>query len=71
MYAPSHSNDKNDMSAQQTVAEHFKTWGHHISRLCGIYTDIHKVITTGMAVVGANPKTAADYSDCYKSMPNM
>ncbi|KAI1781702.1 hypothetical protein LXA43DRAFT_1105486 [Ganoderma leucocontextum] len=49
-------------SDPKTISGHFKTWGRHAHRLCGIYTDIHDVITTGMTVVKANPKAAKFYT---------
>ncbi|KAM5541569.1 hypothetical protein V8D89_004759 [Ganoderma adspersum] len=58
-------------SDSTTVPGHFKKWARHAHRLCSIYTDIHSVILTGMTVVKANPKTATDYQECYKHMPNM
>ncbi|TBU22730.1 hypothetical protein BD311DRAFT_811292 [Dichomitus squalens] len=53
------------------LTEHFKTWGRHCHRLCGLYTDVHKTIVTGMTVMRAAPHDADDYELCYKSIPHM
>ncbi|EJF61957.1 hypothetical protein DICSQDRAFT_126706 [Dichomitus squalens LYAD-421 SS1] len=53
------------------LTEHFKTWGRHCHRLCGLYTDIHKTIVCGMTVMRAAPHDADDYEACYKSIPHM
>ncbi|KAI1788681.1 hypothetical protein LXA43DRAFT_894290 [Ganoderma leucocontextum] len=50
---------------------HFQKWGRHAHRLCGVYTDIYNTITTGMTVIGADPKTAEDYQTCFKAVPSM
>ncbi|KAI1789504.1 hypothetical protein LXA43DRAFT_1153862 [Ganoderma leucocontextum] len=50
---------------------HFQKWGRHAHRLCGVYTDIYNTITTGMTVIGADPKTAEDYQTCFEAVPSM
>ncbi|TBU51330.1 hypothetical protein BD310DRAFT_982704 [Dichomitus squalens] len=51
--------------------EHFKTWGRHCHRLCGLYTDIHKTIVCGLTVMRADPSSEEEYERCYKAVPNM
>ncbi|TBU21595.1 hypothetical protein BD311DRAFT_812182 [Dichomitus squalens] len=53
------------------LTEHFKKWGRHCHRLCGLYTDIHKTIVCGMTVIRAAPHGEQEYEMCYKSIPNM
>ncbi|TBU36721.1 hypothetical protein BD309DRAFT_877825 [Dichomitus squalens] len=53
------------------LTEHFKTWGRHCNRLCGLYTDIHKTIVIGMTVLRADPRVEEEYESCYKAIPNM
>ncbi|TBU39562.1 hypothetical protein BD309DRAFT_821578, partial [Dichomitus squalens] len=53
------------------LTEHFKTWGRHCHRLCGLYTDIHKTIVCGMTVMRAAPSNEDEFETCYKSIPNM
>ncbi|TBU36206.1 hypothetical protein BD309DRAFT_1024535, partial [Dichomitus squalens] len=53
------------------LTEHFKTWGRHCHRLCGLYTDIHKTIVCGMTVLRADPCVDEDFEACYKAIPNM
>ncbi|TBU49171.1 hypothetical protein BD309DRAFT_882748 [Dichomitus squalens] len=60
-----------DNADPKHLTDHFKTWGRHCHRLCGLYTDIHKTIVCGMTVMRAGPRVDQDYELCYKSMPNM
>ncbi|TBU23844.1 hypothetical protein BD311DRAFT_673028 [Dichomitus squalens] len=53
------------------LTEHFKSWGRHCHRICGLYTDINNTIVVGMTVMRAAPHDSVDYESCYKSIPHM
>ncbi|KAI1789152.1 hypothetical protein LXA43DRAFT_1063027 [Ganoderma leucocontextum] len=71
----SRKKQKYSLSKKQSNPEHlpghFKKWGCHAHCLCGVYTNIFKTITTGMMVLKSHPKTAEEFAQSYKAVPNM
>ncbi|KAI1796814.1 hypothetical protein LXA43DRAFT_1057645 [Ganoderma leucocontextum] len=58
-------------SNPERLPGHFKKWGRHAHCLLGVYTNVHKTITTGMMVLKSHPSTTEEYTRSYRAIPNM